>query len=131
MHSISNFRHYTAADSQGKTPPRSYDHPNLANVLPYVISGPALDENSEVKDRNAKKSRDSISGNRRQRTSLSHFPRLPSVRPALRDAARGSVWDLRNNSVEIKMEANEERLIFIKALRSAYYYLIEKGEVER
>mmetsp|Transcript_14784 Transcript_14784/g.20973 ORF Transcript_14784/g.20973 Transcript_14784/m.20973 type:complete len:914 (+) Transcript_14784:196-2937(+) len=115
---------------QEKTPPHSYSHPHLANVLPYVISGPALDENSEAKERKSKKSRDSISGNRRQRISLSRFPILPSTRPSLRDSARGSVWDLRSSSVEIKMEANEERLIFIKALRSAYHYLIGKGEVE-
>mmetsp|Transcript_8996 Transcript_8996/g.13898 ORF Transcript_8996/g.13898 Transcript_8996/m.13898 type:complete len:907 (-) Transcript_8996:63-2783(-) len=110
-----------------KTPPRSYSHPNLANVLPYINSDPALDENYEVKDRKAKKSRDG-SGDRRQKRSS--FPRLPSTRPSLRDCARGSVWDLRTSIVEIKMEANEERLIFIKALRSAYYHLIEKGEVE-
>lgn len=89
-----------------------------------------MDENAEVEDRKVKKSRNGIGGNRSQRTSLSRFPRLPSARPSSRDSARGSVWDLRSSNVEIKMEANEERLIFIKALRSAYHYLIEKGEVE-
>ncbi len=97
--------------------------------MPYINSEPALDENYEGKDRQAKKSRDG-SVDRRQKTKSS-FPRLPSARPSLRDCARGSVWDLRTSNVEIKMEANEERLIFIKALRSAYYHLIEKGEVDR
>ena len=87
-----------------------------------------MDENYEAKDRKAKTSRDGSVGRRQKRSS---FPRLPSARPSLRDCARGSVWDLRTSIVEIKMEANEERLIFIKALRSAYYHLIEKGEVER
>lgn len=93
------------------------------------MNGSALDDdNVEGEARNVNKSRDSSSVIRR--TSLIHFPRLPSVRHLMRASARGSIFDLRK-STETKMEANEERLIFIKALRAAYHLLIERGEVER
>mmetsp|Transcript_2950 Transcript_2950/g.4511 ORF Transcript_2950/g.4511 Transcript_2950/m.4511 type:complete len:912 (+) Transcript_2950:73-2808(+) len=112
-----------------QTPPCSYKHPNLANVLPYMNGSAVDDENVEGEARNVNKSRDSSSGIRSRRTSLIQFPRLPSVRHLMRASARGSIFDLRK-STETKMEANEERLIFIKALRAAYHLLIERGEVE-
>jgi hypothetical protein len=96
--------------------------------LPYLNS-PAFEENAKVKDRKTEKSRGSISGNRGRRSTLFQLARLPSFRPTLRGSVKGSLWDLRK-SEEVELVANEERLIFIKALRAAYHYLIEKGEVE-
>ncbi len=93
--------------------------------MPYIINSLAWDEISEGEDRKISEGEDrKTKESRDNRKSAVHVRRLPSVKKYR------SIWDLRDIE-ETKMEANEERLIFIKALRSAYHYLIEKGEVDR
>lgn len=90
--------------------------------MPY-LNGPALEEeNAKDEARKTEKHSDGESGRRRRRSSV-------FKRPTLKGAFRGSFFDLLN-SEEVELVANEERLIFIKALKSAYHYLIENGEVE-
>jgi hypothetical protein len=96
--------------------------------VPY-LNGPDVEENVKNEDRQTEKNRGSGSGNRRRRSNPFQLVRLTSVRPTLRGSAKGSIWDLRK-SEGVELVANEERFIFINALRAAYHYLIEKGEVE-
>ncbi len=110
-----------------KTPPRIYKHPNLSNVLPY-LNGPVVSVSVDDKE-DARKGRNSTSSrnsNRQRRSTLLFFVPRPKL---TRGSLMGSVFDLKKNP-EVELVAHEERLIFLKSLRAAYYHLIEKGEVE-
>ena len=108
-----------------KTPPRIYKHPNLSNVLPY-LNGPVVSVSVDDKDvRKGRNSTNSRNSNRQRRSTLFFVPRPKLARSSL----MGSVFDLKKHP-EVELVAHEERLIFLKSLRAAYYHLIEKGEVE-
>ena len=92
----------------------------------------SVNENMKVKESKEKSAADNNEGENRHRTirkSIVDFPRLPAARRLKRGSVRESVWDLRKNE-EVRLAANEERLIFIEALRSAYHFLVEKDEIE-
>lgn len=100
------------------TPANKYTRPNLKNVVPYLYK--ADDENEETSDAD-KKGRVTFSGD----VKVMRRKRQTSVQSMRRDRTqRTTVFDLTGKVDE--NEVYEERLVFLKLLRSCYY--IQIGE---
>mmetsp|Transcript_11154 Transcript_11154/g.19589 ORF Transcript_11154/g.19589 Transcript_11154/m.19589 type:complete len:998 (+) Transcript_11154:30-3023(+) len=120
-----NYEQLMAAVKQHKdrSPSSSYIRPNLKNVLPYIYQ-PA--EKTSVEDGNGDDTPPSPTLLRR--TEMMKKRRLSVQKIRQSHGNRGTVFDLRVRYNERTVQ--EERLVFIKILRSSYHRLVDHGELD-
>jgi len=102
------------------SPASSYKEPDLKNVIPYLYKGDVAVGNANDTPRSA---------DVRSRKDLK-LARLKSVR-VIREPkiTRGTVFDLKIRYDDYESRVQEERLVFIKILHSAYHHLTRSGEL--
>lgn len=105
------------------SPSHSYVKPNLMNVIPYLCQ---QEENISVE----KGYNDGKPPSPRpfRRTEFMKYRRMSARDIRQSHGDRQTVFDLKARYDE--GDVQEERLVFVKILRSAYYRLIEHGELE-
>ena len=105
------------------SPSHSYVAPNLMNVIPYLYQSERNISAEQGYDDGKPPSRRPF-----RRTEMMKHRRASARNIRKSHGLRQTVFDLRAHYDE--KDVQEERLVFLKILRSAYYRLIEHGELQ-